>query len=186
MRLDWEALLHQGLSVDMCDQEGYSMCWRCVESDNTESLEVLLHFNPNVNLCHKITRQTPLMLACKRANPRIVEKLLHLGASRTQTDSEGNSVVHCAIYGRCLQCLHLVADGENVHRVNNSGQNPMVLAIQEGQTECINYLSRETLNTRFNYEGDHYLSLAARHASAQVLRALLNAGFPIESINDEG
>ncbi len=66
-------------------------------------IKLLVFHKVDINVQHKVSGETPLIIACKQGNPETVNYLLWAGADRTKIDCDYNSALSWA---KDLMTLH--------------------------------------------------------------------------------
>ncbi|CUF56535.1 ankyrin repeat protein, putative [Bodo saltans] len=132
---------------------------------------------------------TPLMFAALADHYDLVKYFLQCsgGMDVNAVDWQGNSALHYAAAGRCLQAIDtrhkevtlkaLVEKGANVNEANHDGMTPIMNAISDGNEDAVAVLlaSHADVNTTTKF-GMTPLMHAAAQGSTTVLTLLLNAG----------
>lgn len=84
---------------------------------------------------------TPLIMAAEENAPAIVKLLLQAGANCNERDSTGQSALHMAATGGCLEALKvLVEAGAEINTPSAKGQSALSSAAGEGAIDCVRFL----------------------------------------------
>ena len=78
----------------------------------------------NINLDKKVNGMTPLMYACYRRFPKIVEMLLNYGADGNLTDENGNNALEYACYLENMKIVKLLF--EKGYKLNSDEYNKLI------------------------------------------------------------
>ena len=83
-------LLKIGLNIDyLLDENGITMLGLAAIAGKTDIVELLLKYNPSVNIQSKSDHATPLFFAAEAGHPAVVEQLLAAGADPSITNING-------------------------------------------------------------------------------------------------
>lgn len=104
------------------------------------SMNVLLAEGANVDTVDR-NGNTPLMLASKIGNPRMVKIILAHNPDINAKNTEGNSALMIASeYGQYHIANELINKGADVYARNNRGLNSLEIATRNGHPPIINLL----------------------------------------------
>jgi TonB family protein len=160
--------------------------------------------------------RTPLMLACRRNDPVIVDLLLRAGAEWQATNNEGDSVLFFAADSGNPSIVRAILDrGVGANSKSQDGSTVLMLAAATGSPKVVQMLLRagakETLNAA-NWKGVTALLAAARGNAArasilmedemirvryaesddetdhqgEIVQLLVNAGADVNASDDDG
>ncbi|MFV0948936.1 ankyrin repeat domain-containing protein [Wolbachia endosymbiont of Nasonia giraulti] len=132
----------------------------------------------DVNLQNQ-SQETPLHLAIKEGNEKIVEALLNKGADVNLRDKSESTPLHLAIKKgneNIVKAL-LAVDRINVDLQDKSESTPLCLAAEKGKMKIVEALLAKKPSIDLpNKYGDTPLYVAARGHHKKIVRALLEKG----------
>ncbi|MDQ2703054.1 MAG: ankyrin repeat domain-containing protein [Pseudomonadota bacterium] len=129
----------------------------------------------------------PLSLAVRLGWPRLVERLLTHGVDPATRDSRGMTALHlAAALGREQPLKLLVLHGASPELRAADGQTPLGVALSSGRRDLVDWLDWKgwPLPRRALRPGD--LPAAAIVGDADAVRRLLDLGFPIDAVDNQG
>lgn len=107
------------------------------------SLNVLLSEGANIDTVDQ-NGNTPLMIAAKIGNPRIVRILLAHDPDIEKKNSEGNTALMIAAeHGQTFVVEQLIGKGASLNVKNRKGFTPMEIARRNGHAAVVNVLNNE-------------------------------------------
>lgn len=81
---------------------------------------------------------TPLLIAAKQSNVKIVKYLLDVcGANSNETDAEGNSALHIAVKRNYYDMVYILLNRTSIISTNHAGQTPLHVAVQDDAIQLI-------------------------------------------------
>ena len=129
----------------------------------------------------------PLTLAVRLGWPRLVERLLAIGAALDARDSHGMSALHlAAALGREPMLKRLVAQGASPDLLAADGQTPLGVALSSGRRDLADWLDWRgwPLPRRPLLAAD--VPAAAIVGDADAVRRLLDLGLPVDAVDHQG
>lgn len=115
-----------------------------VENIDMISLNILLAEGANIDMADA-NGNTPLMIAARIGNPRMVNILLAHNPDLTRKNSDGNSALMIASeHGQTFVVEQLLAMGANMHDKNLKGFAPLEIAKRNGHASVVNLLRSKT------------------------------------------
>ena len=198
----------RGVDLLATTQHGYTAIHLAASNGYADVVKVLLpHLRrlDNVDLCtvqsqdeddkDEVYGQTALQAACINGHHLVAKRLLAAGASRSATDSDGSTPLHCAANFGHLACLTLVMGHPGAYLLSNAalnvedidGEAPLYQAAYFGHHACCaTLIAAGTDTAKAAKDGSTPLSIAqSRHADKPQLIALpeahsgANAGTPL-------
>ena len=146
------------------------------------TLDFMISQHANVNYVEPRRSFTPLMQACARGHPGIVQRLLQVeGIEVNRRSRDGCTAVHYAIYSNHLECVQTLTNcGELDWNVrNNEGYYPVTIAIRNENIQILKIILSVTnidLSVEGPEEGESLLSYASvKMESCPVLYEILTA-----------
>jgi len=203
-----ELLASRGADLLAAHAQGFTAIHRAAFHGQADVVKVLLpHLrrlgNVDLRTVHsqdeddedEVYGQTALHLACLNGHHLVAKRLLAAGASRSATDSDGSTPLHCAANFGHLACLTLVMGHPGAYLLSTAalnvedidGEAPLYQAAYFGHHACCATLIAAGAGTaKAAKDGSTPLSIAqSRHADQPQLIALLeahsgaNAGTPL-------
>ena len=129
--------------------------------------------------------RTPLLSALQYNLPDIAVLLIELGADIHVRDSDGNTPLHKAVWNLDRQTAELlVRQGADIHTKNRLQQSPFLSALSLG-AEPVRWLTETgSIMVRDNAGNTPLHLAAARHASPEILRNLIQGGAQVNTMNN--
>ncbi|XP_051227873.1 uncharacterized protein [Lolium perenne] len=122
-------------------------------------------------------------------NPSLLKKMASKVDLLGAKDAKGNTVLHCAAFGGCLEsCRFLVEEcGIDVNAVSKTGGTPMSYAAKEGNVQVMRYLLDRGGNPAMpDKRGSTPLHGAALGGHCEAVRLLLSKGVPVDPVDHRG
>lgn len=111
--------------------------------------------------------------------------LLGLGASVTQSTTDGETAVHCAVRASAHKVLELFDDGLDVQNV--LGETALFVACQLGDAQAVKLLTKKGASVdAARVDGDTPLVIAAYQGYLECARLLLNEGADVDARDSGG
>jgi ankyrin repeat protein len=163
------------------------------EAGQTATVEALLADGSAVDVSDD-DGTTALMLACINGHSSVVRLLLGTGTSALDAADRGGftPLALASEYGWPNICEMLLAAGADANATAVDGTTPLYVACQEGGDEahvaCVRLLlgAGACLTGSEGADSCTPLHAAAETGSADCLRLLLEAGAPVDAVNDDG
>ena len=138
-------LIGKGIDVSAVEEEGGRGALHCVLSgvrpEGEAMATLLVEAGADVD-ARRDCGETPLHVAARKGNLRMVRRLLDLGADPDAVDEHGSRPVQFAAAGHSgavVRCL-LEAAGQNVDLADNYGATPLHDAAELNRAECVEVL----------------------------------------------
>ncbi len=81
---------------------------------------------------------TPLLIAAKQCNVKIVKYLLdECGATSNETNADGNSALHIAVKRNYYDMVYVLLNRTGIITTNHAGQTPLHVAVQDDAMQLI-------------------------------------------------
>lgn len=117
---------------------------------NKDLVVVIMNQRPNLARKGNIVGETPVHFAAKAGHSDVL--LLFKGAVKDIArirDGGGNTAVHCAVRNNHMSVLKLLVQGdeESLGLVNNAGESPLFIAMDQGLTPVANFIISENPST---------------------------------------
>ena len=122
-------LLSHGADVKHKTQNGDTALHYAVLSDNEELFkQIIPSVISSVNGANT-AGTTPIMNAAMIGNLPVIKAFLTLGAKLSDTDREGNSVLHYGVLSNKKEVVEfLLSKDPDINKVNNAGETPYMIA----------------------------------------------------------
>ncbi|KAK4880295.1 hypothetical protein RN001_008441 [Aquatica leii] len=180
-------LLEKGADVNARVDGNTAWFDSVVSMHDVEILDMMIKKGVDVNYGVN-TKYTVLLLALKKGNKEMADLLITKGANVHLVDvSSGDSCLHHAAKNGFADIVtYLLDEGLDINRLNNLKVTPLKLAFLSGSVDTVNVLlSRGALMPaeHLNYS---YLHYAAEVGDDNIVLELINQGFDVNSINENG
>ncbi|XP_029833678.2 ankyrin repeat and sterile alpha motif domain-containing protein 1B [Ixodes scapularis] len=185
------ASLRRGPGTNAHDQSGYTSLHHSALNGHPEIVALLLDHEASANVVDG-QGSTPLHLAAWTGNTDVVRLLLERGpslANANHSNQEQETALHFAAqYGHADAVALLLSHGAEPGLRNVRGESPLDLAAQYGRLESVSLLAGAQAHSLQRLATPHHspLHLAARNGHRQVVRLLLDRGFPVNCRTDGG
>ena len=176
-------LLDDGKYVDSRSQ---TLLYVADRKKDVETICKLVDDDEYVVLQSPDMSETPLMLAARFNDVKVVEYLIEKGASLEKQDDMGFSPIHyAAMGGKTTNILRLIELGDDVLRkVNRRDQYPISLAAEYGHTEAVQLLLEHGADAN-NCPFYSPLHLAAKNGHLETIQLLLNYGGNLKELDGD-
>ncbi|MHB1188776.1 ankyrin repeat domain-containing protein [Thiobacillus sp.] len=135
------ALLKAGANPNIGDYWGDAPLMEAVRQDSLELAQTLLDAGAVSNI--KGRGYTPLGLAAKNGNVRLVEMLLRTGANPDRKSDDGDTPMHAAALMGHPAVIDALAKGRpDLRLFNREGLSPLAVAAANGQYDAARALAR--------------------------------------------
>lgn len=185
------ASLRRGPGTNAHDPSGYTSLHHSALNGHREIVALLLDHEASANAVDG-RGCTPLHLAAWTGNTEVVRLLLERGpslADANHVNQERETALHFAAqYGHAQVVALLLAHGAEPGLRNVRGESPLDLAAQYGRLDSVALLAGAQAHSLQRLATAHHspLHLAARNGHRQVVRLLLDRGFPVNCRTDTG
>nr|XP_037277637.1 LOW QUALITY PROTEIN: ankyrin repeat and SAM domain-containing protein 1A-like [Rhipicephalus microplus] len=185
------ASLRRGPGTNAHDPSGYTSLHHSALNGHREIVALLLDHEASANAVDG-RGCTPLHLAAWTGNLDVVRLLLERGpsvADPNHVNQEHETALHFAAqYGHAAVVALLLARGAEPGLRNVRGESPLDLAAQYGRLDSVELLVSAQAHSLQRLATAHHspLHLAARNGHRQVVRLLLDRGFPVNCRTDNG
>ncbi|KAH9373964.1 hypothetical protein HPB48_016611 [Haemaphysalis longicornis] len=183
--------LRRGPGTNAHDPSGYTSLHHSALNGHREIVALLLDHEASANAVDG-RGCTPLHLAAWTGNTEVVRLLLERGpslADANHVNQERETALHFAAqYGHAQVVALLLAHGAEPGLRNVRGESPLDLAAQYGRLDSVALLAGAQAHSVQRLATAHHspLHLAARNGHRQVVRLLLDRGFPVNCRTDTG
>lgn len=133
-------LLAAGADVNAQDANGATALSDAVLFENAENVRILLTAGAKVNFQIGAWKQTPLIAAAMRPNPKVLQMLLDAHAEVNARDGSDSKALMWAAnseYGDPAAVRALLAAGADVNHANQWGETAMTWARRRGETAIV-------------------------------------------------
>ena len=189
-----DLLIQAGSDVNFVDRFGSTPLHEAATySDDIATAKALINAGANVNPKPNspptfLPRGTPLSIAARKNNIKMVELLASHGADVNVKGHSNNSLLHFALYAGHRELAQvLIESGADVHGRNDAGNPPVQVAAHAGLPELIKLLieAGSPVNVQ-DQVGDTPLHDAALQGHVEAARVLVGAGAAVNAKNNRG
>ena len=185
-------LVERGLDVNREDNDGWTPLHAASSGGKLEAVCELLRLGANASMTVVAgIVGTPLHQAAIKGHKEIVSVLLDAGCPIGVEDSKGCYALHYAAQGGAVEVIGvLVERGLDVNKEDNDGKTPLHLASAHGKLEAVRELLRlgaqASMTMVAGIYGTKPLHQAALKGHKEIVSVLLDAGCPIDVVDNEG
>jgi uncharacterized protein len=149
-----QALLNEGVDINAAQGDGTTALHWAASRDDLAMTQLLLKAKADVNAKTRLNEMTPLLMAARAGNGRIVDALLKAGADVKSTSTVGTTaLMFAAASGNVEAVQALIKAGAEVNAKDNTqGQTAAMFAAANGRADVIRILAagKADLNARSN------------------------------------
>ena len=183
-----KTLLTHNVNPDAMDADGLAPIHHAVQTQNTNSLALLLKYGADANLRDPLY-QTPLLQAIMLDHLPISEILLEYGADPNLWDRRSDTALHKSVRRRNTETTQfLLQRGADPKLFNFSGMAPLHIAALNGQDELVELLLEQhpEIIDLHNKDDRTAFDHALRGRKYETAQLLLRHGADINRIHDNG
>ena len=183
-----ETLLIHNVNPDALDANGLAPIHYAVQTQNTNSIALLLKYGADTNVRNTLY-QTPLLLAIMADDLPSAEILFEYGVDPDLRDRDGDTALHKAVRHENMETTRfLLQRGASPKLFNFFGMAPLHIAALNGQDELLEFLlEQQPTIIGLHNEGDRTaLDYALRGRKHETVQLLLRHGADIDRIFDNG
>ncbi len=175
-------LLAQQVDVNAAQADGMTALHWAVYLDDLPSTEAIVRADALAD-CENRYGVTPLSLACRNGNSRIVELLLEHGANPNSSLLGGETVLMTAARtGRVGPVRVLLSKGAEVNATERANQTALMWAAAEGHVDVVDVLLKADASFETPLESGYTpMMFAVREGHTAVVRRFLKAGVDVNS-----
>ena len=152
-------------------------------------VKAIIELGANVNVVNN-KGQTSLWFACLDKQEQLVKILLHNGADLNIADTNNDSILHSAMYGRCSTGIieEIINHCGHINVVNKDEATPLLLACGTAQTESVRLLLKAKADPNIaDADGNTCLHAAiAADCSKEMLQEIIDNGGDVNAVNRRG
>ena len=147
-----------------------------LSNDHSEVLRLLSIDRALVNVVHKKSGDSPLIVASRLMNQKIVKLLLENGANVQHKNLDGKRAIHEASSCGSLFILEqLISSKADVDALKRADWTPLMFACVNGHLDCATVLVEHGASVdRVNKDGWTAFHLACREGHIEILKYLLS------------
>ncbi|HPR37983.1 MAG TPA: ankyrin repeat domain-containing protein [Spirochaetota bacterium] len=157
-------IIQKGGDVNAVAGNGVSAAGRAIDAGNSSGFRILAGNGLNINFREQ--GSVPLLLYAYRKNQKgIASDIMKSGADVTAKDGEGNSLIHVLAEKNDMKLYKSLSSYNfNLNLKNNSGQTPLLTAIEKGNFSFAQMLMNEKEKVSFDVKDNsgmtvmHYLA----------------------------
>ncbi|XP_013404589.1 ankyrin repeat, PH and SEC7 domain containing protein secG isoform X1 [Lingula anatina] len=187
-----QVLLDTGIDVNQTCDNGKTALMLACQQASAEKVQMLLNCGVNLRL-QDAEGQTALHLATLANKGASCAGLL-LKADHSMAsicDKYGQSALHLAAKRGHLPLvqLYLLHDRQGVKEKDNLGRLPLHWAVQEGRTNCVEYLlgfENTMVIDEVDDLGNTPIHLGIQHNKQQAVETLVDKGCNLDVVDDDG
>ena len=138
----FDFLVKKGADLNVKSSSGFYLLHHLVFSDNINMIRYIMDFPINVNVKAEESEQTPLLLAVRYRDKKIVQVLLENGGDLNSTNITGCNPLITAVNDNKIEIVELLLEfGANVNQRNPlSNLAPIHYSVREGFVEITKLL----------------------------------------------
>ena len=181
-------LLRYSAPVDQPAYEGTTALFVAVEDNHVEIVQLLLQHHADVNK-RAGSGYTPLMIAVKYNYLQMAEMLLERGADVNYVSKDCCSPLLLAVMLNYVEMARLLAEhGAHINQSTLGCDTPLLRAIRHGSHELVSMLLsfKPAPNPDVSSRAQSCLHAAVLRGDIDILRALLEAGHAVNSVDGHG
>lgn len=182
-----ELLLSLGADKDLVNLKGYKAFHHACEGGNLELVEMFLKENPNEIHVKTQTGLTPLMIACKTGNPKMVDWLLKNQADVAALSGSKDTALHFAC-SRSKEIVELLyAHQADLNAENLNKETPLHIACEHNQFLTVKFLLEKSalVNCKTVF-GDLPIHIAVSNNNFDLTALLIQHGADVRSPDSNG
>ena len=144
------SLLEQGVSPNICDDNGESLIIKAAENGHHELLKKLVECQADVN-CRNASSFPLIAILAKDGHAELVKLVLDAGADVNLASSGGLTALYqAAFYNNASTVKLLIGRGANINQVTREKQwTPLMIAANKGYKKIVEVLIEAKVNTQF-------------------------------------
>ena len=182
-------LIKHGANVELQDKDGRTALHHAV--GNYETVRCLIENGANVNATTN-DNCTPLMIASKYDDLRVINLLIKHGANVELQDKDGRTALYHAVMEpwnyRTVRCL--IENGANVNATTNDNCTPLMIASEYDELRAINLLIKHGANVELqDKDGETALFHAVTSFSTcytlETIRVLVENGADVNASRND-
>ncbi|MCY4178364.1 MAG: ankyrin repeat domain-containing protein, partial [Endozoicomonadaceae bacterium] len=181
-------LIDSGADLNLQNTHGYTALMFAAEEGLTEIVKYLLKMKAAIDM-QTLDGRTPLMIATK-CHPDIAILLLDMGANPNLTQSDGLTVLMCAIMKKKIPVINaLVTHGADLNVSNKCYKfTPLTMAASTGLAEVVYLLIKHKANIDLqdNSDNDTALTSAISAKHFEIANFLIDEGACLDLQNNTG
>ncbi|AKU11333.1 putative serine/threonine-protein phosphatase 6 regulatory ankyrin repeat subunit A-like [Azoarcus sp. CIB] len=176
-------LLEAGAEFDFLDLNNKTALMHAVAAGHSDVVDVIINADSQFQDEARYISEL-LGIAASHGHAEMVDKFLRLGAEVDGAiDDAGNSALMVAARSnRGPVVRSLVRAGANVKRENSGGLSPLLIAVQHGDEDIVEFLIESSASSA---QMSDLLLIAASRGHASIVRRLIVSGADINKVGDD-
>ncbi|KAF2903365.1 hypothetical protein ILUMI_02821, partial [Ignelater luminosus] len=173
--------LSKGAKINAEDKGGNTPLYWAIRTNHIQVVKLLLTQSKQTKLPNNC-----LHVAAKYGNKDLISLLLLKGAQINLKDSHGMTALHHAA-NNADNAAVLLAKGADIESKNNKNQTPLILAVENGSEDVVDFLLKEGANLETKTsDNETPLIVSAKHGQNDVTCLLISKGAKIRTKDHEG
>ncbi|KAJ1524679.1 hypothetical protein HK096_001153, partial [Nowakowskiella sp. JEL0078] len=179
-------LLQAGADVNLKNNNGNALH---LSLESKSIVDQLLKVGIDVNTSNS-SGETPLILAVKGDEiftVGIIKSLIDLGANTRVTSSDGDTLLHLAIFSKRHDIFEFLLENDfvDVNAQNNKGETPLHIAVWQMSSHIVELLlNKETDVNVVNKDGVTPLLMAVQNGCWKLVTLLVNADANLNLVDE--
>jgi len=169
-------LLNKGVEINCVDGDGVSILIRVVKMRHHKILDLLLENNIDVKVTSKTKGYSPLLMATKGSEMKMITSLIKAGDDINVKDEKDKCLLMYAMKDNNLNFFNLLlSHNVNLDVSNSLGNCPLIIAIKAGSVNMTASLIAKGVDVNaVDHKGNPGIMIALRAKQYPLIELLLN------------
>lgn len=148
-----------------------------VKNGNFEKVRSKLRKDANPNFKNKDNGKTPLMIACKDRNQKMIQTIILSGADVSLTDHNDTPALFYAVKAGDLNSVKLlVQKHDNTNHKDKNGQTALLIACEEDHTDIVEFLLTKKVDIKVQNKIQMTpMLISSKNGNKKIMKMLLKA-----------